>query len=79
MEFDYEEYRNQQITALGFDPAKLTDAKKDILLEPSEAPENYYCDGEISPTQAKQRWTRKMKETGFTEIEIMNAKRKIGI
>ena len=79
MSFDYEKYRKEQITALGFDPEKLSDAQKDILLEPSEAPENYHCDGEITPADAKKRWTRKMKEAGFTEIEIMNAKRKIGI
>jgi hypothetical protein len=79
MSFDYEKYQKEQITALGFDPEKLTEDQKYILLEPSEAPENYMCDGEISRTQAKQRWTRKMKEAGFTEIQIMNAKKKIGI
>lgn len=79
MSFDYEKFQKEQIKALGFDPEKLNEDQKYILLEPSEAPENYMCDGEISPAQAKQRWTRKMKEAGFTEIEIMNAKRKIGI
>ena len=79
MEFDHKQYQNGQITSMGFDPEKLTDAQKDILLEPIEAPENYACDGEISPAQAKQRWSRKMKEAGFSEIEVMNAKRKIGI
>lgn len=79
MSFDYEKYQNQQIVNLGFDPNKLTEDQKWIILEPMEAPENYYCDGELSPAQAKQRWTRKMKEAGFSEIEIMNAKKKIGI
>jgi hypothetical protein len=79
MSFDYENYRKESITALGFDPEKLTEAQKDILLEPSEAPENYYCDGEISPAQAKTRWTNRMRQAGFKEIEITKAKRKIGI
>lgn len=79
MSFDYEKYQKEQIVALGFDPSKLTEDQKYILLEPVEAPENYFCDGEISPAQAKQRWTRKMKEAGFKEIEIMNVKKKMRI
>lgn len=79
MSFDHEKYRKESITALGFDPEKLTDAQKDILLEPDEAPENYMCDGEISRTEAKKRWTNRMRRAGFTEAEITKAKRKIGI
>jgi hypothetical protein len=77
MSFDYEKYQKEQIVALGFNPDKLTENQKYILLEPIEAPENYHCDGEITPAQAKQRWTRKMKEAGFKEIEIMNVKKKM--
>jgi len=79
MAFDYKQYQKGQIASMGFDPEKLTDVQKNVLLEPIEAPENYSCDGEISPDEAKKRWSRKMKEAGFSEIELMNAKIKIGI
>ncbi len=79
MSFDYEKYRKDSITALGFDPAKLTEGQKEILLQPDEAPENYMCDGEVSQSQAKTMWTNRMRREGFTEAEIKKAKKKIGI
>lgn len=79
MSFDYEKYRKDSITALGFDPEKLTEGQKEILLQPDEAPENYMCDGEVSQSQAKTMWTNRMRREGFTEAEIKKAKKKIGI
>ena len=77
MQFDYEKYKKEQVTALGFDFDKLTETQKDILLQPSEAPENYHHDGEVSPKQAKTIWRENMKKAGFTALEVFKAERKI--
>lgn len=76
---DYKKYQDEQITSLGFDPDKLTDDQKEILLQPLEAPENYAQDGEITPTQAKEIWLNKLKKAGFTPLQRFNIQRKMGI
>lgn len=76
---DYEKYRNDQIKALGFNPEKLSDSQKNILMQPSEAPENYYQDGEISHAEAARLWKQKMAQAGFTQAEISKVKKQYGI
>ncbi len=75
----YENYQNEQINALGFDPAKLNSLQKEILLQPMEAPENYHHDGEVTPTQAKTIWEGKLKKAGFSTLQIFNIKRKMSL
>jgi len=77
MGFNYEEYQNKQLKDLGLDPERLTQAQKDIVLEPSDAPENYACDGEITPAEALRRWKRRMREAGFGEFHLKQLTRKI--
>lgn len=77
MGFDYEKYQREQIIGLGFDPDKLSDEQKDVMLEPSEAPENYACDGEITPAQALRRWKGKLADSGFTPSEVRILTKKI--
>lgn len=75
-----EQYRQdceKQILEMGFDPGKLNDTQKDILLQPINAPENYAHDGELSPKQAKENWRSKMKRAGFTALQLFNVERKI--
>lgn len=68
--FDYKQYQKESVKKLGFDPDKLTETQIDVLLTPSEAPENYYHDGEVSHTEAKKIWQNKMRQSGFNEAEI---------
>lgn len=74
---EYEKYQNEQLKALGLDPAKLTQAQKEIVLQPMEAPENYHHDGEVTNAQAKQIWRNKMKKAGFTHLQIFKAEKAI--
>ena len=48
MDFDYEKYTDNELKQAGFNTDKLTQEQKDVITEPTEAPENYYCDGEIT-------------------------------
>ena len=77
--FDFQKYADEQIKALGFDPKKLTEAQRNILLQPSDAPENYHHDGEVTPQVASKIWQQKMIDAGFTRAEVLKAKSKYGI
>lgn len=66
MEFDYEKYQNDELRKGGFNPDELTQEQKNIILQPSEAPENYYMDGEISSKQAFQYWYERLKKSGLS-------------
>ena len=69
----YELSRNQNLTYHGFDVLKLTDEQKNVILEPSEAPENYMMDGEISPKQAFGMWKKMLINTGLTASDVKKA------
>ena len=58
---------------LGFDVDKLTDTQIDLILQPSDGPENYHCDGEITPSEAKRNWLFKLKNSGLSDADIMRA------
>ena len=70
---DFKEFDNNELKNLGFDPEKLTQAQKDVILEPINAPENYMCDGEISPAQAKKSWKNKLAYAGLNPLDINKA------
>jgi hypothetical protein len=74
---DIEEHNNEQIKFLGFDPEKLNEDQKYLLLEPSEAPENYMQDGELDKPQARAVWMKAMQRVGFTALETFNTARKL--
>jgi len=67
-----------ELVELGFRP-RLTQDQVDMVNEPSDAPENYACDGEISPQQAKQGWLRRLAGVGLTPTEIKLARKLNGI
>lgn len=79
MQNTFDEYENEQIKNLGFKPEDISAEKRYILLEPVNAPENYYCDGEINSAQAKSRWKRRMMEAGFSSAETLRVAIKYGI
>ena len=66
---DHKKYQDEQLKALGLDPTKITDAQRDIVLQPMAAPENYHQDGEVSNAEAKNIWTTKMHYAGFTSMQ----------
>jgi len=76
-EKEYKDYKDSQIKSIGLDPKKLTQDQIDIILEPIEAPENYMCDGEITQHEAKRRWEGKLKQAGFTPLQVFNISKKI--
>lgn len=71
-----EKYRKQKTEALakaGFNVKNLTQAQIDIIEEPNEAPENYACDGEISPREARVRWIDKLRKAGLSQVDVQKA------
>lgn len=73
MAFDYEKYQNSQLKSGGFNPETLTEDQKGIILQPSEGPENFYCDGEISHKEALAWWIQKLKRSGLNQAQIKKA------
>jgi len=67
------QWEREALIKNGFNPDKLTKNQVYILLEPSDAPENYACDGEISHAEAKRRWLRRLAEAGLTKDQIKKA------
>jgi len=41
-----------------------------LINEPSEAPENYHCDGEVSPQQAFNHWLEKLTRAGLNHTQV---------
>lgn len=68
---NYYERRTQELAQAGL--VGLTREQEDVVMEPSEAPENYHCDGEITPREAKARWLANLKASGLTDVQIAKA------
>ena len=51
-------------------PLIVSEKQALVILEPWEAPENFYCDGEISHGKALELWKERLKNTGFDGFEI---------
>ena len=49
-----------ELKAGGFKTDDLTPEQAVLILEPSHAPENFYCDGEISHYHALENWKQRM-------------------
>ena len=68
------EKNDKQLSAAGFDVSKLTAEQKDVILEPSNAPENYSQDGELNAKQAESAWTRNLENVGLNKEQVKRAK-----
>ena len=55
-------------------PLTVTPEQAILILEPVEAPENFYCDGEISHHQAMENWLNKLKNSGLNPYHRTIAK-----
>lgn len=70
----FEEYRRQRSEALAkLGLTNLTEDQEYIITEPSDAPENYMCDGEISQKQAYSRWVSRLKNAGLSPAQVKAA------
>ncbi len=66
-----------ELKAGGFKTEGLTPEQAVLILEPSHAPENFYCDGEITHTQAMENWKNKMMRAGMTPLQRVKAQQYI--
>ena len=64
---------DKELTEAGFDVTQLTEAQKELIMQPSYAPENYHHDGEVSPRQALEIWKSNLKRAGLSHSEITRA------
>lgn len=58
---------------LGIDSGNLTQNQVDTILIPCHAPENYMCDGEITPKQAEKNWKKQLIESGLDSVDVAKA------
>ena len=70
---------NEELQQAGFDVVRLTERQKELIMQPSYAPENYHHDGEVTPNQAKQIWLRNLKQSGLSLVDINRARVMNGI
>lgn len=59
----------------GLDIEKLTADQIDLILQPSEAPENFYHDGEVGAKTALAIWKTSLHGAGLTEAQIKSAEK----
>ena len=51
-------------------PLVVTPEQAILILEPSDAPENFHCDGEITPEEALKNWKQKLANTGLNPTHV---------
>jgi hypothetical protein len=73
MSFDFEKYQNDTLKQAGFNPKELTEDQKWVILEPIDAPENYHCDGEVTPDEAYDLWHLRLQRAGLDREQISKA------
>lgn len=66
-------YWDKDLKQVGLNPETLTDEQKEIILQPLDAPENYYQDGEIEEAEALEWWKWRLEKTGLSKIQITKA------
>lgn len=73
MSFDYDKYLEEQAVSGGFAVGELTSTQIELVLQPSEAPENFMCDGEISYPTALRNWKVRLENSGLSKLQISKA------
>ena len=51
-------------------PLVVTPKQAVVILEPLHAPENYYCDGEVSEVEALADYKERLKLVGFNPTHV---------
>lgn len=70
---------DKELQQAGFDVKLLTETQKDIIMQPSYAPENYAHDGEFSPEENLAMWLNNLKRAGLTLNQITKARKMHGL
>lgn len=78
MKVDIEEYRAKYKLGLrsmlrnaDFDVSKLSDEQIDMILQPTEAPENFHQDGEVSLKVAANMWIKNLQRLKIP-VDVIN-------
>ena len=79
VDVDDERGVNAQLRNYGIEPDELTDDQRNIIMEPMEAPENYYCDGEITPAEADRNWIQRLNNSGLSKLQVYKARKMNGL
>jgi len=66
----YSQECRKSLQGSGLDVDKLTDVQAELIMQPSDAPENYHCDGEITSKQAFANWKFRLQRSGLSPIQI---------
>jgi hypothetical protein len=73
--YDYEKEIRIQLRNAGLDPDELTDDQRYLIMEPNEAPENFFCDGEITPEEADKNWIKRINNCGLSKLQVYKARK----
>jgi len=68
-----QDYEYNDLKRAGFRPESLTETQRYLVLLPNYGPENYMCDGEITPREAMSSWKLRMRDAGLTASQINKA------
>jgi hypothetical protein len=64
---------DEKLRTAGFNVEALTQDQKDLIMQPDEAPENFYMDNEITPRQAFAFWKMKLHDSGLSPKDVQRA------
>ena len=68
---EHQDNIRKQLLELGL--TNLSEEQYFLINEPSESPESYSCDGEISSGQAYSNWLQKLAKSGLDKEKIKSA------
>jgi len=69
-EFSWKDHFKDELINNGFNWEKLTEEQAYLIFEPIEAPENFYCDGEIKLNVALPHWISKLRKSGLSDADV---------
>ncbi len=72
-DFTWKGYFKDTLKNVGIDVTTMSEDDVALILEPTEAPECFYADGELKIDLAFTRWNNRMKNAGFSPDTIRKA------
>jgi len=51
-------------------PLAVTPTQAILILKPDDAPEDFHCDGEITPEEAMSDWKEQLANEGFNPMYV---------
>jgi hypothetical protein len=74
-DFTWKDHFKAELINNLFNWEKLTEEQVYLILQPTEAPENFYCDGEIKLNVALPMWVDKLRKSGLSDADVKRAVR----